>query len=112
MTCAFLYALKDTVCVPDLMAAGCRESNLNNAVDPVINSWGNLSRVVFKLRQYGLYSLTGAVNTPAVAVLEIDADPPGTMNAYSTVNDFPAELTFTFTGLDPKEFHSQKKFFL
>lgn len=72
-----VYAQKDTVYVPDFISSGGQEGTLNNAIDSVVNAGGNLSNVVFKLSPYGLYVLSGVITTPAGAVLEIDADPPG-----------------------------------
>jgi hypothetical protein len=73
-----IYGQKDTVYVPDTYDKGGQEGTLNNAVDSVINAGGNLSNVVFKLKPYGLYVLSGTITTPAGQVFEIDADPPGT----------------------------------
>ncbi len=107
-TSAFLYLQKNTVRVPDSAAAGGKEGNPINAVDPVIHSGGNLSRVVFKLRPYILNILTGGVNTPAGAVHGIEAEPQENTNPYSKVKNFPAGFNFTFAGLGSKEFQSQK----
>ncbi len=76
-----IYAQKDTVYVPDTYDMGGQEGTLNNAVDSVQNAGGNISNVVFKLKPYGLYVLSGTITTKAGQTLEIDADPPGNTQA-------------------------------
>jgi hypothetical protein len=71
-----LYAQKDTVRVPDTYDMQGAEGTLNDSVQAVINR-GALSNTVFKLKQYGLYVLTGSIITPSGAVLEIVADAAG-----------------------------------
>jgi len=76
-----IYAQKDTVNVPDTYDMGGQEGTLNNAVDSVVNAGGNISNVVFKLKPYGLYVLSGTITTKPGEILEIDAAPPGITQA-------------------------------
>ncbi len=85
-----LYAQKDTVYVQDYYGSGGQEGTLNNAVDSVVNAGGNLSNVVFKLKPYGLYILSGTITTPNGQVLEIDAPKPG-----NTQNSAPPMIAWT-----------------
>ncbi len=76
-----VYAQKDTVYVRDTYDMGGQEGTLNNAVDSVMNAGGNISNVVFKLKPYGLYVLSGTITTQPGQTLEIDANPPGNTQA-------------------------------
>ncbi len=73
------FAQKDTIVVDEYYETGGTEGTLNDAIQAAIND-GTVSNTVFKLKTYGTYVLSKAIdlsNQPG-ATLEIDADPPGT----------------------------------
>ncbi len=72
----FLYAQKDTVDVQDFVSTGGTEGTLNDAVAQAITA-GTLSNTVFRLSPYGLYVLSGTINTPAGSTIELYAEPAG-----------------------------------
>ena len=71
-----LYAQKVTVDVPDVFDAQGQEGTLNDAVQAAIDA-GTLSNTIFRLKQYGLYILSGTITTPPGETLEIEAPAPG-----------------------------------
>ena len=73
---SLLFAQKTVVEVQDFFDSGGSEGTLNAAVQSAIDD-GTLSNTIFKLKQYGVYVLDGTITTPAGAVLDIEADPPG-----------------------------------
>jgi hypothetical protein len=73
---SLLFAQKTVVEVQDFFDSGGSEGTLNAAVQSAIDD-GTLSNTIFKLKPYGVYVLDGTITTPAGAVLDIEADPPG-----------------------------------
>ncbi|MBI5470996.1 MAG: T9SS type A sorting domain-containing protein [Ignavibacteriae bacterium] len=87
-----LYAVVDTVNVPDYFETGGTEGTLNNAVTAAIND-GTLNNKVFKLKAYGLYVLTGEITVPVGKKLTIVANEPG-----SDQNSAPPQIAWSTSG--------------
>ena len=99
ISCSLFAQAKDTVNVADTYSSGGTEGTLNDAVAAKIAA-GTLSNTVFKLQLYGLYILTGTIQTPAGSVLEIVAPTPG-----KTQNTAPPMIAWTPSSAPNKRFN-------
>jgi hypothetical protein len=104
LICALFFSVsllfaqqKDTVDVNGVYTGG-DEGDLNAAVETAIGN-GTLSNTVFRLTQYDVYPVTGAIEVPAGETLELYASPPG-----FTKQTGPPQICWTASGSVTKEF--------
>lgn len=91
------YAQKDTVNVPDYYDVD--EGTLNQAVQDAIDG-GTLNNTVFKLKQYGLYVLSGTIEVPPGGILEIVGTKAGTIQEQA-----PPMIAWTVSSAPDKRYN-------